>query len=109
MKKSLNNPETKKNAEKEISKALADIVKLAKEKVYDIIILDEILFCYSNGLVNYKQLKELADEKSENVELVFTGRGADKKLINLADQVSEVKNIKHPFENGINARKGIDF
>lgn len=109
MKKSLSDPEVLKKTGAEISRVMEEIRKAAAEEAYDIIILDEILFCYSNRLVGYEDLKRLAEQKSDKVELVFTGRGADSKLISLADQVSEIKNIKHPYENGINARKGIDF
>lgn len=107
--KSLKDTNVMRNVQNKISKVTEEILNISKNRYYDIIILDEILFCYSSGLVSYGQLKQLVDEKHENVELVFTGRGADKKLIDLADQVSEIKNIKHPFDNGINARKGIDF
>jgi cob(I)alamin adenosyltransferase len=109
MKKSLGDPDVLEKTKAEISRLMEEIGKAAVEGDYDIIILDEILFCYSNRLVSYDDLKKLAERKSGQVELVFTGRGADNKLINLADQVSEIKNIKHPYENGINARKGIDF
>jgi len=109
MRKSLKDPQVLKKTRTEILHVLEEISKAAAEGNYDVIILDEILFCYSNRLVNYEHLKQLAEQKSENVELIFTGRGADKKLIDLADQVSEIKNIKHPFKDGVKARKGIDF
>ncbi|MEE8329931.1 MAG: cob(I)yrinic acid a,c-diamide adenosyltransferase [Thermodesulfovibrionia bacterium] len=48
-------------------------------------------------------------EKPEGLELIFTGRGASKELINIADYVTEMRMIKHPFNEGVKARRGIEF
>jgi len=51
----------------------------------------------------------LIDDKPQKVELILTGRGADAKLIKVADLVTEMLKIKHPYDEGIKARKGIDY
>ena len=54
-------------------------------------------------------IKNIIDKKDPAVEIVMTGRGATKELIAMADLVTEMKNIKHPFDKGIEARRGIEF
>jgi cob(I)alamin adenosyltransferase len=88
---------------------LQKISEAAKNSIYDCIILDEIVFCLSKGLANLEDIKDLIQGKDSSVEIVLTGRGATKELIELADLVTEMKNIKHPFDKGVDARKGFDF
>jgi len=77
-------------------------------KKYDLVILDEINIALKFCLINEQALIELLKLKPQQVEVVLTGRGASKKLLNLADYVTEMKEIKHPFKNGTKARKGIE-
>ena len=107
--KSLGNKDAAAQAKKTIKKALERIGCMAHTKLYDLIILDEIVFCLSKGLVEISDLREIIKRRHKSVELVFTGRGATKELINLADLVTAMKNIKHPFDKGLTARKGIDY
>ena len=93
----------------EIGRELERIGRLAKDKVYDCIILDEIVFCVARGLANIEDVKKLIAGRDEGVEIVMTGRGATDELIGLADLVTEMKNIKHPFDKGVYARKGIEY
>jgi cob(I)alamin adenosyltransferase len=74
-----------------------------------VIVLDEIVFCYNQGLVSIDDIRCLIDNRSEKGEIVMTGRGAAEELIELADLVTEMKLIKHPFDNGTPARKGIEY
>ena len=97
------------DAKKLIKKALEDITKQAKKKEYDLIILDELVYCLSEKLADLADIKKLIQKRHANVEIIMTGRGATDKLMSLADLVTEMKMIKHPFEKGINARKGIEF
>ena len=76
---------------------------------YDIIILDEANVAVDYGLINPAELLEIARNKPDSLELVFTGRGAPRELINIADTVSEVKEIKHHYRKGIPARAGIEY
>ena len=92
-----------------INSALVELTEMAAQKAYDVIILDEIVFCLSKGLVKLEDIKKIIDERDRRVEIVMTGRGATEELIALADLVTEMKPIKHPFGKGIKARKGIEF
>ena len=92
-----------------ISKTLEKIAEIAKKKSYDVLILDEIVFCLSKGLAKFTEVKKIIDGRDRRVEIVLTGRGATKELIKLADLVTEMKKIKHPFDKGIKARLGIEF
>jgi cob(I)alamin adenosyltransferase len=74
-----------------------------------VLILDEIVFCLSKGLAKLEDIKNIIDRRDPLVEIVMTGRSATRELIELADLVTEMKNIKHPFDNGIKARRGIEF
>lgn len=76
---------------------------------YDLIILDEINGALHYGLVSLPRVLKLVANKPCHVELVLTGREAPKELIEAADYATEMKSIKHPFENGIVARRGVDY
>ena len=76
---------------------------------FDLVVLDEILGAVTAGLVPLDELLELVRTKPPELHLVLTGRGAPPELVEIADLVSEVKPIKHPFEQGIKAQRGIEF
>lgn len=109
MRKSLDEPVTKQTVGEEIAAFFKKLIGLAKEKAYDVIILDEIAFCIKHGLVPIETVKELIETRNRSVEIVLTGRDAGYELIELADLVTEMKEVKHPFEKNVNARKGIEF
>ena len=67
------------------------------------------VFCLSKDLAKLEDIKNVIERKDPAVEIVLTGRGATRELIELADLVTEMKNIKHPFDKGIEARQGIEF
>ena len=75
---------------------------------YDVIIADEANCAVSCGLFTIMELLQLIDEKPDHVELIFTGRSASKKLIERADLVTEMKELKHYYKKGIKARPGIE-
>jgi cob(I)alamin adenosyltransferase len=80
-----------------------------KSGKWDMVILDEILQAEDFGLIPVEGILRLMEEKSETVELVMTGRNAAKDLTERADLVSEIKEIKHPHQRGLPARRGIEF
>ncbi|HDZ68874.1 MAG TPA: cob(I)yrinic acid a,c-diamide adenosyltransferase [Phycisphaerales bacterium] len=92
-----------------ISETLEKIAQTGEKRFYDILILDEIVFCLSKGLAKLADIKNIIDRKDPAVEVVLTGRGATQELIALADLVTEMKNVKHPFDKGLSARRGIEF
>jgi len=76
---------------------------------YDLVMLDEINIAVAWKLVALDEMVRLIRDKPSNVELILTGRQADTELIKLADLVTECLKIKHPYDEGIMARKGIDL
>ncbi len=109
MAKSLNDEKQVTQAKTAISEVLDRIAQTAEKRFYDCIILDEIVFCLSKGLAQLEDIKNIIDKKDPAVEIVLTGRGATDELTEMADLVTEMKNIKHPFDKGIKARRGIEF
>jgi cob(I)alamin adenosyltransferase len=87
---------------------LDEVRKILSAGRHDVVILDEANIATHFGLLSADDLTALIDIKPPAVELVFTGRKADPRLIARADLVSEVREIKHYYQKGILARKGID-
>lgn len=92
-----------------IGETLERIAQTAEKGLYDVLILDEIVYCLSKGLAKFEQIKQVIERRAPAVEVVLTGRGATPELIELADLVTEMKKVKHPFDKGIAARRGIEF
>ncbi len=92
-----------------ISEVLARITEMAQNRLYDVLILDEIVFCLSRGLAKLQDVENIINRRYPAVEIVLTGRGATPELMELADLVTEMKNIKHPFDAGEPARPGIEY
>jgi cob(I)alamin adenosyltransferase len=92
-----------------IRDALKRITQTAEKRFYDVLILDEIVFCLAEGLAKLEDVKDLIDKRASAVEIILTGRGATAELMELADLVTEMKNIKHPFDKGQPARRGIEY
>jgi cob(I)alamin adenosyltransferase len=76
---------------------------------YDLVILDEINVASAWKLIDVKDVIKLIDRKPPKVEIVLTGRYADRRLIDKADLVTSMDEVKHPYRNGIEARKGIEY
>ena len=76
---------------------------------HDLIVLDEVNVAVAWKLVELEGVVELIKNKPENVELILTGRYANEKLIELADLVTEMTEVKHPYREGITSRRGIDY
>lgn len=94
-------------------KIAQEALKVAQEKinskVYNIVILDEINYAINLGLVNLKDVIDVISNRPDDVNLVLTGNHAKDEIIEKADLVTEMREIKHPFKSGIKAKKGIDF
>jgi cob(I)alamin adenosyltransferase len=104
---------TMKPPEKEDVKLADEAFQLAKEVVgsgeYDIVILDEINVALNLKLISLEKVLELIKNKPKHVELILTGRYAPSEIIETADLVTEMKEVKHPFNKGYQARKGIEY
>jgi cob(I)alamin adenosyltransferase len=87
--------------------------QFARDKVlngsYDMVILDEINNLLAYGLIETGEIIRLIEERPKASSIVLTGRGAPEELINIADTVSEVREIKHAYSKGIKAKKGIEY
>ena len=102
-----------KSPREEHVKIAQEAMHISREKIqskkYDIIILDEINYAVNLGLVEVNDVLDLIKIKPSTLHLVLTGNYASNEIINAADLVTEMKEIKHPFQVGIKAKKGIDY
>ena len=83
-----------------------DIINNGK---YDLVILDEINVAVDYNLIPLEEVIKLIEGKPEKLELVLTGRDAHPELVKISDLVTELLEIKHPYQQGVLARNGIDF
>jgi cob(I)alamin adenosyltransferase len=83
--------------------------EMISSKEYDVVILDEINYVLHYGLLSLDEVIRFLKEKPEHVHVVLTGREAKPELIELADMVTEMRKIKHPYDRGTKAQKGIEF
>ncbi len=99
--------------EPEDEQAVREAWELAKRQIasdrYDTIVLDEINYVIDYGLLPVEEVLEVLKTKPPSLNLVLTGRNAHPDVIEAADLVTEMTEVKHPFENGVKARKGIEF
>ncbi len=97
----------------EIKENICSSWELARKEIlsdkHDMVILDEINYVVSYGLLTVEEVLTLLDEKPERLHLIMTGRDAHNKIIERADLVTEMKETKHPYSKGVKAQKGIEF
>jgi len=102
-----------KSPREEHVKAANDTLTISKEKImsgkFNVVILDEINYAVQLELLKIDDVIDLIKSKPPELDLVLTGNHAAKEVIEMADLVTEMKEIKHPFKSGIKAKKGIDF
>ena len=102
-----------KSPREEHVKAANDTLVISREKImsgkFDVVILDEINYAVQLELLKLDDVIDLIKSKPAELDLVLTGNHATKEVIELADLVTEMKEIKHPFKSGLKAKKGIDF
>lgn len=93
--------------------AAKEALRISKEKIasgkYDIVILDEINYAVNLKLIAVDDVLELIKIKPKHTTLVLTGNYANKKVIESADLVTEMREIKHPYKQGKKAKRGVDF
>jgi len=82
---------------------------IASAGLFDMLILDEIIDACNAGMVELDRLIDFLKMKPDNLEVLLTGRNPHSSILDLADYVSDIRNIKHPFDNGVAARKGIEY
>lgn len=76
---------------------------------FDMVVLDEIMAACNYGLVDEEKVQKALEEKPEKMEVVMTGRNPSEGFLRLADYVSEIQKKKHPFDEGVAAREGIEY
>ncbi len=94
---------------KEHRDRFSSITKKAIDENYDLLILDETMAALNYGVLELDTVLEFLKNKPKNLEVVLTGRNPNQKLIDIANYVSEINPIKHPFEEGIPSRIGIEM
>ncbi len=75
----------------------------------DVILLDELTYMVTYGYIELDEVVDALSKRPEMQSVLITGRAAHRQLIDMADTVSEVKNVKHAFESGVKALKGVDW
>lgn len=109
----LNNKKAKEKAHQSLNKSIVKGLSYAETAItsgkFNMVILDEAVNLVSQGLVSEKKIVDLINKKPKKIELVLTGRGAWKKLINKSDYVTQMRLVKHPYKKGIKARQGIEY
>jgi cob(I)alamin adenosyltransferase len=89
--------------------ALRTAEKAVKSGKYDVVVLDEVNVALNLKLIKVENVLRLIREKPVEIELVLTGRKAPKEIIEAADLVTEMVEVKHPYNSGFEARKGIEY
>jgi cob(I)alamin adenosyltransferase len=85
------------------------VEKIVISNKYDLIILDELLYAVHMGLIGEDEVVKLIENKPKELEMILTGRNATKEILIKADLVTEMKEVKHPFNNGLKCKKGREF
>ena len=88
---------------------LESIKELFQDQSWDMLVLDEINIAMRDGFLKEDDVLSLLQMKPEKLELVLTGRGVGQRIIEKADLVSEIREVKHPYTRGIKSRKGIEY
>lgn len=91
------------------TRGLAAFQHAMESNAYDLIILDEINIAIDFGLIAFEQLKQLIVRKPNELHLILTGRNAPQELIKMADLVTEMREVKHHYNQGVQAQKGIEY
>jgi len=100
---------SKSEHQKAASQAFEILYKEVMSENWDIVVADEIVGAVSAKVLSLTKVLQLINHKPVTMDLVLTGHYASKELIDLADLVTEMTEIKHPFQKGILAKKGVDF
>ena len=94
---------------KETGEAVEYLTNLLKTESFDLLIMDEINISVRDNYLDETRLIEFIQQKPKHLELVITGRAATENVMNLADYITFCKKIKHPYDNGVKSRAGIEY
>lgn len=93
----------------EARRGLRAALDLIEKNGCDMLILDEVNVALAFGLISLDELVSLIKKRPECMELVLTGRGAHERVLELADLITEMREIKHPYQEGICSRKAVEY
>ncbi len=91
------------------NRMLADGFERVRSGAADMLILDEFCAAYAHGLLDRQAVDEFLLKEEHTAEIVLTGRNPDPKFLEKADYISEINCVRHPYEQGVTARKGIEY
>lgn len=101
-------PEEKEERRVYYAGQLRTVTQKAREEHYDVLFLDEVIYAIRAGLLDEALVLDFLKKKPAELEVILTGQDPGPALIEAADYVSEIRKVKHPFDRGIPARKGIE-
>ena len=101
-------PEERKERRLYYAGQLRAVTQKAREERYDVLFLDEVIYTIRAGLLDESLVLDFLKKKPANLEVILTGQNPSQALIEAADYVSEIRKVKHPFDRGVPARKGIE-
>ncbi|MEE1010246.1 MAG: cob(I)yrinic acid a,c-diamide adenosyltransferase [Agathobacter sp.] len=88
---------------------IENIIESIDKKLLDIVVLDELTYPYNWNLINRDLVNNFISNYKGKVEIIITGRNPDKFMVDLADYITEMKCVRHPFDKGVVAREGIEY
>ncbi len=110
VKSPLFNPDIEKTVLREsAARALSQLKDIFSKDNFDLIVLDEFICLISEGILTDDEATAFLSSKPPTLEIVLTGKGATQRIMEVADYVTFMKNIKHPYDKRLSARKGIEF
>lgn len=101
--------EQKKKASCAYTGLFESVTQKAEKEAYDLLVIDEFMSAYNHGLIDQKKALDFLLHRPKRLEVVLTGRDPGEEILRLADYVTEMRKRKHPFDEGIPARKGIEL
>ena len=101
--------EEREEAQRMYARLWAEILERTQREEFGLLVIDEFMAAYNYGLIPHEEALRFLREKPEGLEIALTGRDPGPELVELADYVSEIHKVKHPFDRGIRARRGIEF
>lgn len=101
-------PEEKAERRKFYGEQFKKVTETAVSETYDVLFMDESIYAISAGLLDEVLVLDFLKTKPENLEVILTGNYPSESLLELADYVSEIRKVKHPFDKGQRARMGIE-
>ena len=99
--------EQKERASADYTKLLSDVIGVAADA--DLLVLDEVLSACNHGAVAEDAVTDFLRKKPEKLEVVLTGRNPSAGIVEMADYVTQMQKVKHPYDNWITARRGIEY